>query len=89
MLKSSFQEFYTMTLEYVDKWFHLVNRSTHVNWILLRDQIVEYEEVVDLAPQFNPEIEIMDEVFKQVSALNVLLQKVPVDTFRKEKVESK
>ena len=44
VLKSSFQDFYTITLEYVDKWFHLENHPTNTNWTLLRDQTVRYEE---------------------------------------------
>ena len=89
VLKSSFQDFYTITLEYVDKWFHIENHPTHTNWTLLRDQTVRYEEVVDLAKQLDPEMAMMDELFDEVSTLNILLKKIPLDVFRKEKAENK
>ena len=89
VLKSSFQDFYTISLEYVDKWFHIENHSTHTNWILLRDQTIRYEEVVDLAKQLDAEMVMMDELFDEVSALNILLKKIPLDVFRKEKAENK
>ena len=89
VLKSSFQDFYTISLEYVDKWFHIENHPTHTNWTLLRDQTIRYEEVVDLAKQLDPEIAVMNELFDEVSALNILLKKIPLDVFRKEKAENK
>ena len=85
VLKSSFQNFYTITLEYVDKWFHLKNHTTNTNWTLLRDQTVRYEEVVDLAKQLDPEMARMNELFDEVSAINILLKKIPINFFRKEK----
>ena len=78
-----------MSLEYVDKWFHIENHPTHTNWTLLRDQTIRYEEVVDLAKQLDPEMAMMDELFDEVSALNILLKKIPLDVFRKEKAENK
>ena len=89
VLKSSFQDFYTISLEYVDKWFHIENHPTHTNWTLLRDQTIRYEEVVDLAKQLDPEMAMMNELFDEVSALNILLKKIPLDVFRKEKAENK
>ena len=89
VLKSSFQDFYTISLEYVDKWFQIENHPTHTNWTLLRDQTIRYEEVVDLAKQLDPEMAMMDELFDEVSALNILLKKIPLDVFRKEKAENK
>ena len=89
VLKSSFQDFYTISLECVDKWFYIENHSTHTNWTLQRDQTVRYEEVVDLAKQLDPEMAMMDELFDEVTALNNLLQKIPLDVFRKEKAENK
>ena len=40
VLKSSFQDFCTISLEYVGKWFHIENHPTHTNWTLLRDQTI-------------------------------------------------
>ena len=54
-----------------------------------RDQTVRYEEVVDLAKQLGPEMAVMDELFDEVTAFNILLQKIPLDVFRKEKAENK
>ena len=62
VLKSGFQDFYAISLECVDKWFYIENHPTHTNWTLLRDQIVRYEEVVDLAKQLDPEMAMMDEL---------------------------
>ena len=89
ILKSSFQEFYTISLEYVDKWFHIENHPTQTNWTLLREQKGRYEEVVDSAKQLDPQTAMMDELFDEVSALNVLLKKIPLDVFQKEKAEKK
>ena len=69
----------------LDKWFHLENHPTKINWTLLRDQTVRYEEVVDLAKQLDLEMARMDELFDHVSAINILLKKIPMDVFRKEK----
>ena len=44
ILKSSFQEFCTISLEYVDKRFNIENHPTQTNWTLLREQKVRYEE---------------------------------------------
>ena len=54
-----------------------------------RDQTVRYEEVVDLAKQLDPEMAMMDELFDEDTAFNILLQKIPLDVFRKEKAENK
>ena len=88
ILKSSFQEFYTISLEFVDKWFNIVNHTTQTNWTLLGEQKVRYEEVVDLAKQLDPQTAMMDELFDEVSALNIL-KKIPLDVFQKEKAEKK
>ena len=83
ILKSSFQELYTVNLEYVDKWFNIENHPTQTNWTLLS----RYEEVVDLAKQLNPQTAMMDKLFDKVPALNILLKKIPFDIFQKEKAE--
>ena len=80
---------YTISSEDVDKWFHIENHPTHTNWTLLRNQTIRYEEVVDLAKQLDPEMAMMDELFDEVLALNILLKKIPLDVFRKEKAENK
>ena len=89
VLKSGFQDFYAVSLECVDKWFYIENHPMHTNWTLLRDQIVRYEEVVDLAKQLDPEMAMMDELFDEVTVLNILLKKILLDVFRKEKAENK
>ena len=86
ILKSSFQEFYTISLEYVDMWFNVENHPTQTNWTLLRKQKVRYEEVVNLAKQLDHQTTIMDELFDEVLALNVLLKKIPLDVFKKKKL---
>ena len=44
---------------------------------------------MDLAKELNPQTAIMEELFGEVSALNVLLKKIPLDVFQKEKAEKK
>ena len=38
ILKSSFKEFYTITLEYISKWYQLEKHTKYINWTLLRVQ---------------------------------------------------
>ena len=85
ILKSSFQEFYTISLEYVDKWFNIENHPTQTNRTLLREQKVRHEEVVDLAKQLDRQTALMDELFDEVSVFNVFLKKIPLDIFQKRK----
>ena len=75
--------------DHIDKWFHLENDSMHINFTLLRDQIVEYKEVVDLAKQLNLEMAIMNELYAKVLFLNILFKKIPVDVLQKKKAEKK
>ena len=42
---------------------------------------------MDLAKQLDPQTTMIDELFDEISALNVLLNKIPLDIFQKEKVE--
>ena len=49
VFKLSFQEFYTTTLKYINKWYRLEKHPTNMNWTLLRDRSIEYEEVKELA----------------------------------------
>ena len=42
---------------------------------------------MDLAKQLDPQTIIMDEMFDEVSALDVLRKKIPLDVFQKEKAE--
>ena len=48
LLKSSFLEFYTITLEYISKWYRLEKHPKYIKWTLLRVKIIEYEEVREL-----------------------------------------
>ena len=49
MLKSSFKEFYEVTLEYIDKWYRPDKHPANVAWTLLRNQSVTYKEVKEMA----------------------------------------
>ena len=49
MLKSSFKEFYEVTLEYIDKWYRPDKRPANVAWTLLRKRSVTYKEVKKMA----------------------------------------
>jgi len=46
VVKSSFKEFYKVTLEYIEKWkwYRPEKHPAYVAWILLRNQKVNYEE---------------------------------------------
>ncbi|XP_076812013.1 zinc finger protein 862-like [Clavelina lepadiformis] len=89
VLKASFQEFYTITLEYINKWYRFEKHPMHINWTLLKDQAIEYEEVKGLAKQVDPLMAMKDELFDEVSAVNALLKKIPDDVFRKDEPEAK
>ena len=83
VLTSSFQEFYSITLEYISKWYRLERHPKYINWALLKVQAIEYEEVRELAKQVDPMMVTKDELFNKVSAINALLKKIPSDDFRK------
>ena len=89
ILNSSFQEFHAISLEYVDKWFNIENHPTQTNWTLRREQKVRCEKFVNLAKQLDLQTAMMDELFDEVSALNVFLKKIPLNVFQKEKAEKK
>lgn len=84
VLKSSFQEFYTITLDYINKWHRLEKHPTNIKWTLLRDRNIEYKDVKELAKQIDPPMAMTDELFDEVSALNALLEKIPDDVFSKD-----
>ena len=89
LLKSSFLEFYTITLEYISKWYRLEKHPKNIKWTLLRVKTIEYEEVRELAKQVDPPMATKDELFDEVSALNDLLKKIPDDEFCKNEAETK
>ena len=89
LLKSSFQEFYTITLEYISKWYRLEKHPKYIKWTMLRVKTIEYEEVRELAKQVAPSMANKDELFDEVSALNDLLKKIPDDEFCKNEAETK
>ena len=89
LLKSSFQEFYTITLEYISKWNRLEKHPRCIKWTLLRVQTIEYEEVKELAKQVDPQMAIKDELFDEVSTLNDLLKNIPDDEFYKNEAKTK
>ena len=88
-LKSSFKEFYTITLEYVSKWYLSEKNSKCINWTLLRVQVIEYKKVKELAKQVDPTTAIKNELFDEVSTLNALLQKIPGEELFKDQAETK
>ena len=89
VLKSSFQEFYTITLEYISKWCRLEKHPKYIRWTLLRVQAIEYEEVKESVNQVDPPMAIKDGLFDEVSVLNALLKKIPDDEFCKNEAETK
>ena len=50
---------------------------------------IYYLGVHDLAKQLDLQTAMMDELFEEVSALNVFLTKIPLNVFQKEKAEKK
>ena len=46
VLKSSFKVFYIITLEYISKWYRFKKHPKYINWTMLRDKKIEYEEGV-------------------------------------------
>jgi len=81
VLKSSFKEFYEVTLEYIDKWYRPEKHPADVAWILLRNRKVKYEGVKKMAKQIDPRVEMADELFDEVSGLSGILQNIPDETF--------
>ena len=89
LLKSRFQEFYTIMLEYISKWYRLEKHPRCIKWTLLRVQMIEYEEVKELVKQVDPQMAIKDELFDEVSALNDLFKNIPHGEFYKNEAETK
>ena len=81
VLTSRFQEFYSITLEYIGKWYRLERHPKYINWTLLKVPAIEYEEVRELAKQVDPPMATKDELFDEVSAINALLNKIPGNDF--------
>ena len=88
-LKSSFQEFYTITMEHFSKWGRLEKHPKHISWTLLRVLAIEYEEAKELAKHFDPSLAIKGELFDEVLTFNSLLNKIPDDEFYKNKAETR
>ena len=88
VLTSSFQEFYSITLEYIGKWYRLERHPKYINWTLLKVEAIEYEEVRELAKQIDPPMATKDELFDEVLAINALLKKIPGDDFCKNDAET-
>ena len=44
VLKSSLKGFYTITLEYISKWYRFEKNPKYINWTMLRDKKIEHEE---------------------------------------------
>ena len=89
MLRSSFKEFYEVTLEYIDKWYRPDKHPTNVTWTLLRNRSITYEEVKEMAKNVNPEIAMADELFDEVLSLNAMLENIPNETFNEDGPETK
>ena len=88
-LKSSFKEFYKVTLEYIDKWYRPDKHPVNVAWTLLRNRSVTYEEVKEMAKKVDPEVAMADELFDEVSSLNDMLENIPDETFNEDSSETK
>ena len=88
-LKSSFQEYYSVALHCIDKWYRLENHPVCTHWTLLKKKTVRYEEVRAMAKQVTPQTAMDDELFDEVSLLNVVLEKIPNDVFNQETCEIK
>ena len=88
VLTSSFKEFYSITLEYISKWYRLEGHPKYINWTLLKVQTIEYEEVRELGKQVDPPMATKDELLDQFSAINALLKKIPGDDFCKNDAET-
>jgi len=89
VLKSSFKEFYEVTLEYIDKRYRPEKHPANVAWILLRNRKAKYDEVKEMAKQIDPQVAMADELFDEVSALNGILQNIPDETFSEDGPETK
>ena len=84
VLTSTFLEFYTITLDYIDKWYRQEKHPTSITWTSPKERNIGYEEVKELAKQIDPPTAMMDELFDKVSTLNDLLEKIPDDVFNKD-----
>lgn len=51
VLKKSFDKFYQISLDYIDKWYRLESLPTNISWIMLKTARVSYSEVKLLAEQ--------------------------------------
>ena len=89
VLKSSFKEFYEVTLEYIDKWYRPDKHPANVAWTRLRNRSVTYEEVKEMAKKVDPEVAMADEPFDEVSSLNDILENIPDETFNEDSPETK
>ena len=89
VLKSSFKEFYEVTLEYIDRWYRPDKHPANVAWTLLRYRSVIYEKVKEMAKKVDPELAMAHELFDEVSSLNDMLENIPDETFNKDSPETK
>ena len=81
VLTSSFQEFYSITLEYIGKWYRLERHPKYINWTRLKVQAIEYEEVRELAKQVDPRMATKDELFDEVHLSTFFSRRFQVMTF--------
>lgn len=88
-LKSSFQDFYTITLEYISKWFRFEKYTKYSKWTLLRLKEIKYEDVKELAKQIDPPMAMRDGLFDEISDLNVRLKSIPDEQFFEDDPETK
>ena len=84
VLKSSFKEFFEVSLEYIDKWYRPDKHPANVAWTLLRNRSVTYEEVKEMAKKVDPEVAMADELFDEVSSLSDMLENIPDETFNED-----
>lgn len=83
------QDFYTIVIEYIDKWFRVECLLTKISWIMLKAKNIDYTEAVELAKQVAPEIAHMDELFNEVVEVNRMLRQIPDEIFEVDPAEVK
>jgi len=60
-----------------------------MNWTLLNNQSIEYDEVTELATQIAPTIADNDALFDEVSSLNRILQQITIEQLESQTPEQK
>lgn len=88
-LSSSFLDFYTTVLVYIDQWFRVEALPTNITWIMLKSKTIDYTEFVELAKQVEPEMAKKDDLFDEVIEVNRMLCQISDEVFKADPAESK